>query len=163
MRNIFDRQSFYKLNNQEMFDKLLDVSLELGLLDIKKEDIEDLVFSIQLGKSGINFYEVLTNINKKREKEFLDKINNKDLMFKELVKHEKELWVRAFNTNLEEAKAFQDYYFQSIDDTIKICNEKGIEPSYDYLKLKRAYLVFKNEYFKTHTIKEKYEDEETIK
>ncbi len=159
MRNIFDRQSFYKLNNQEMFDKLLDVSLELGLLDIKKEDIEDLVFSIQLGKSGINFYEVLTAINKKREKEFLDRINDKDLMFKELVKHEKELWVRAFNTNLEEAKAFQDYYFQSIDDTIKICKEKGIEPSYDYLKLKRVYLVFKKEYFKTHTIKEKCEDD----
>lgn len=160
MEIIFDRQAFYKMNSEEMFEMLLNTCEKLKYFDVKREDLESYIFEIQIGKRGISPYDYLTAINKKRESEFLEKINDKELMFRELVNTEKKLWVRAFQTNKAEAKAFQDYYFENIDKTIQICKEKGIEPICDYERLKRVYLVFKKKYFETHTIKETREDDE---
>lgn len=153
MEAMFDRQTFFKMNSEEMIDALCDACDRLKLLDVKREDLEQFVFEFQLGKRGINPYEYLMAVNKKRESEFLKKVFDKDLLTNDLIKHEKELWLRAFQTNNVEAKAFQDWYLSSIDDTIQLCKIKGIDPSYDYEKLKRAYFTYKKEYFSTHTIK----------
>lgn len=146
----FDRQSFYKMNSEEMFDKLLEVCDGLKLLDITKNDLKNLVFEIQLGRSGINFYEYLKTLNKKRESEFMRKIYDEELMFKEMLEHEKELWIRAFETNKEDARAFEEYYLSGLDVALKRPFQ-----SYDWNRLRREYFAFKKEYFKTHTIKDK--------
>lgn len=159
METIFDRQNFYKMNAQEMFDALCDACGQLKLLYVKREDLEQFVFEFQLGKRGVNPYDYLLAINKKRESEFIRRINNKELMYQELLKNERKSWLRAFQTNKIEAKKYQDYFLQQIDDVVRICKEKGFDPSYDYERLKRDYFAFKKEYFKTHTIKDRMEEQ----
>ena len=156
---IFDRQSFYKMSSDEMLDTLINVCEELKLFDITPDDLKRLVFEIQLGKNGFNFYQYLTELNKKREQELYKRANDKEALLREQINHDKEIWLRYFQTNKVEAKAFQDFYISSIDETIALCEERGIEPFIDYNKLKVAYFRFKKKYFETHTIKEKFEDE----
>ena len=154
---VFDRQNFYKMNSEEMMDALCDACDKLKLLYIKREDLERFVFEFQLGKRGVNPYDYLVVINKRREKEFLKRIFDKELMFQELLRKEKKTWLKYFQTNKVDAKMYQDFFLQQIDNVVSRCKEMGIEPSYDYERLKQEYFAFKREYFKTHTIKENRE------
>lgn len=149
---VFDRQSFYKMNAEEMFDCLVNVCIEKKFFCIKREDLLAIVNDFQLGRRGVSPYDLLSRLNELREKDLVSKCNDPNFCTNEAIKHERQIWERVFKTNVREAKQYQDWFLESNEKVKQECIKKNMKPLIDYDKLTQAYFDFKKEWFKTHTI-----------